>query len=105
LNKKTAHEYTAKLKADYETKMGEIDNKFENVVNEIKLKLDSSIMDNLNEKIKELKKDQDSAKEEIKHIISTDVIEKMKTQIKIISSKIQNDPLIQKTKLDKCASC
>lgn len=85
--------------------MEEIDSKFEKVVNEIKLKLDSSIIDNINLKILELKKDQEIAKEDIKQFISLDVIEKMKVQIKILKSKINDDPLLTKTKLDKCASC
>lgn len=93
------------MKVEYDSNIIVTDNKFDKIVNEIKCKLDSSIMDNIEVRIQELKLDQDKSKEEIKRFVSTDLMEKMNMQIKILKSKLNDDPLISKTKLEKCASC
>jgi hypothetical protein len=109
LNLKISEKYLIKqfekMKVEYDSNIVVTYNKFDKIVNEIKCKLDSSIMNYIEVRINELKLDQDKSKEEIKSFVSIDLIEKMNQQIKIIKSKLNDDPLISKTKLEKCASC
>lgn len=64
------------------------------------------MLKNIDDKLDHIKVDQIKVKEEIKQFIPKDVIEKMQTQIKQINTKLKSeDPLLTKTKLDKCASC